>query len=126
MKYQITLSCGCKYLLPQPPKPTDFTLCGDHAETQTVVSQDEVESYKPVYDFTWVNKISVRPADIEDWTAAAVKIVAWTGQAEDWAAYLGPSDWDDQKVAEQGDKIPQAAAELLFPTLKWSGRYYRH
>ena len=110
--------------------------CGSYAVTATTPAVDGQNEYRCddcgeyfvgeiMYNFTWVNKAAVRPTDIVDWTAAALKIVAWAGQGGDWAAYSGPSDWPDQKVAEEGDKIDQKAAELLFPAFKWSGRYYR-
>jgi hypothetical protein len=48
----------------------------------------------------------------------AVKIVAVIGAADyDWAAYLGESVWSDDDVARDGNKLPAAAAEALFPTI---------
>jgi len=41
----------------------------------------------------------------------------------DWAAYLGSSTLLEEDIARHGDKITQAVAELLFPTIakkfKW-------
>ena len=55
----------------------------------------------------------------------------WNGAVEvsqqgdgSWAAYLGPSDWDDERVAYEGDLIAQEAAEDLFYVLAHSGRRY--
>ena len=72
----------------------------------------------------FVNKYTVRPMNIQRGTAAAIKIVAVAGD-DDWAAYYGLSDWSDERVAEEGDKIDRAAAALLFPAFVSSGRYYR-
>ncbi len=66
--------------------------------------------------YTWVNKIAVRPNELEPNTAAAIKVVAKVGWGNDWAAYLGPSDWSDEKVADEGDKILEKAARILFPS----------
>lgn len=72
----------------------------------------------------FVNKYTIRPMDVQNGTAAAIKVVAVAG-LDDWAAYYGLSYWSDERVAEEGDKIGKAAAELLFPAFKNSGRYYR-
>ena len=58
-------------------------------------------------------------------TAVACKVVAVTGWSGDWAAYRGPSDWTDEQVAKQGDKITAEAAEGLFPTFRNIGLRYR-
>lgn len=127
---KVTLACGCAYSLPVCLQG-QLTLCANHAGPQAIVSQVQVSEDEATkdetshYDFTWVNKATVNSDQIDDRTAAAIKIVAWAGGGGDWAAYLGPSDWSDQKVAEEGDKITRAAAESLFPAFKWSGRYYR-
>lgn len=41
-----------------------------------------------------------------------------------WAAYRGPTGWDDARVAREGDKISQELAEMLFPSIAASGRNY--
>ena len=74
---------------------------------------------------TWKNLVTTSPSDVEDRDAFAVKVVAVAGFADDWAAYRGPSDWSDQRVAEQGDKLPCRAAEALFQVMAASGRQYR-
>lgn len=59
----------------------------------------------------------VRQSPLAPGQALAVKIVACVGVAG-WAAYFGPSDWPDQQVAEDGDKLPERAARSLFPGLR--------
>jgi len=73
----------------------------------------------------FVNKYSISPSDLVPGDRMAVKVVACIGQANDWAAYQGPSDWSDEQVAEQGDKIPESAAMELFYAAHASGRVYR-
>ena len=74
---------------------------------------------------TWKNLVTTSPSDVETRDAFAVKIVAVAGYDDDWAAYRGPSDWSDQRVAEQGDKLSRKAAEALFYVMARSGRRYR-
>ncbi len=50
-------------------------------------------------------------------TRVPVKIVAVVGYGNDWAAYIGPSEWTDQRVSEEGDKISEDAAKNLFPAM---------
>lgn len=77
----------------------------------------------PKYNFK--NLVTTNPSDVEQGDAFAVKVVAVAGFADGWAAYRGPSDWPDQLVAEQGDKLPRRAAEALFYVMAASGRHYR-
>ena len=73
---------------------------------------------------TWKNLVTTSPSDVEDRDAFAVKVVA-VAYADNWAAYCGPTEWPDQRVAEQGDKLSRRAAEALFDVMKHSGRRYR-
>lgn len=73
----------------------------------------------------WKNKVTTRPADVIPGDAFGLKVVAVVGENNDWAAYLGPTDWPDDMVAEQGDKIPKEAAEQLFTVVARTGRSYR-
>jgi len=73
-----------------------------------------------------------RPADFQHNTAFPVKVVAVIGWSSDgsaaqadWAAYRGPSDWPDDRVAREGDKLSKRAAEALFPSLAAGCAYYR-
>jgi hypothetical protein len=52
--------------------------------------------------------------------------VAVIGYAHDWAAYQGLTDWSDDRVAMEGDKLSQAAAEALFHAPVAAGLSYRH
>ena len=71
------------------------------------------------------NKITTSPSDVQPGDCFAVKVVAVTGHMNDWAAYIGPSDWTDERVAEQGDKLSPEQAGPLFYVLRESGRTYR-
>jgi len=71
------------------------------------------------------NLVTTSPSDVESRDAFAVKVVAVAGFTDDWAAYRGPSDWSDQLVAEQGDKLARRAAEALFYVMAASNRHYR-
>lgn len=62
-------------------------------------------------------------------TAVRVYVVARTGYANDWSAYIGyplqtsqPHEYDmltfPEGVASNGDKLDKATAEALFPYLK--------
>ena len=77
----------------------------------------------PKYNFGNLRLTS--PADVQSRDAFAVKVVAVAGHVNDWAAYIGPTDWSDQEVAENGDKLDKKAAEALFYVMRWSGRSYR-
>jgi len=57
--------------------------------------------------------------------AVSIKIVAVAGQANDWAAYYGPSDWTDERIAKEGDKMMATHANPIFPHMHMSGRLYR-
>ena len=75
--------------------------------------------------YTFKNKVTTRPCDVETGDAFAVKVVAVTGHDDDWVAYEGPSTWSDQLVADSGDKLLAKQAEPLFYVLRASGRRYR-
>jgi len=65
------------------------------------------------------------PCELEEDDAIAVKVVAVAGYANDWAAYRGPTEWSDERVANYGEKISRLAAEGLFYAFAASGRVYR-
>lgn len=50
-------------------------------------------------------------------TEMAVKIVFVEGAVEDFAAYAGYTDWSDNRVRDQGEKLSRAAAEKLIDIL---------
>jgi len=69
-------------------------------------------------DLTYAEYYNMGAHEFAHNDTVAVKIVAVIGAGgNDWAAYLGLSDWSDEYVAESGDKLPAAAAEALFPTI---------
>lgn len=76
--------------------------------------------------FHFRNAASVRPSDVQDSDAFALKVVAVAGFANDWTAYRGPTNWSDAQVAEGGDKLLAEVAKALFYVLAVSGRRYRH
>lgn len=67
----------------------------------------------------------VRPVDLVPNDAIAVKVVAVIGYGGEWAAYMGLTSWTDDETAQQGDKILEEAAELLFPQIARAGLVYR-
>ncbi len=72
------------------------------------------------------SEVTVSPSDVQSGDAFAIKIVGVTHGPDQWAAYQGPSEWEDQLVAESGDRLPENIAQMLFYVLAQSGRtYYR-
>ena len=61
-----------------------------------------------------LNPVTVRPMDLkpDDWLG--YKIIAVIGYANDWCAYVGLSNWTDERVAAEGDKLSKKVAESLF------------
>ncbi len=45
------------------------------------------------------------PIEVKAGDGFAAKIVAVAGGAGDWALYIGPSDWPDQKVKDHGNRL---------------------
>lgn len=52
-----------------------------------------------------------------------VRVVAVTGEGDDWAAYLGPLDWPSLEVELSGDKMSEHNARQLFPWLQTKAGY---
>lgn len=77
----------------------------------------------------WIkNLYSTAPAAIktmETGTATGYKVVAVLGAFNDWAAYRGKLEWDDEKVCTDGDKLSKSQATTMFPSFANSGRHYR-
>ena len=67
----------------------------------------------------------VKKSDLKLGFRFGLKVVAVIGGNDDWAAYQGPLEWPDDRVAEEGDKVSEAAAEGLFPMPKRAGLFYR-
>ena len=51
------------------------------------------------------------------------KIIAVIHRHRYWCAYLGPTDWSDQKVADEGRKIEFEKAKRIFPILDYERPY---
>lgn len=66
-------------------------------------------------------------ASYGDQGSGYVKWVAVRGIVEDWAIYVGPAYWDDDKVKNSGNKIyRQATIEDLVLAEKEAYRLYRY
>jgi hypothetical protein len=71
------------------------------------------------------NPVTVRPCELQPGDRLGFKIIALIGSAGDWAAYRGLTDWSDEQVAAEGDKIPREVAEGLFYAPRAAGLVYR-
>ena len=69
------------------------------------------------------NAYTSRPGDVKDGDAFAAKIVAAAGYADDWALYIGPSDWTDEQVRDSGNKLGEG--EVPFSYLMQLRQYRR-
>jgi hypothetical protein len=72
-----------------------------------------------------LNPVEVNPNELKSDDILGFKVVAVIGYAHDWAAYRGLTDWDDEEVASQGDKLSKEAAEALFYAPVALGLKYR-
>ena len=72
-----------------------------------------------------LNPVTVRPNDLKAGDELGYKVVAVIGYAHDWAAYKGLTDWSDEEVASNGDKLDEDAAEALFYAPVVAGLKYR-
>lgn len=70
------------------------------------------------------NMITTRPMDVQTDDIFPVKIVAVAGPNNNWYACQGPSAWDDEHVARNGDVLLPSQAKPLFYVMTASGRYY--
>jgi hypothetical protein len=80
------------------------------------------------HDIRWhslQDKLTTRPCDVQNGDAFAIKVVAVAGYDHDWAAYQGPALWPNEDVARNGDKLLREQADLLFPVMRTTQRYYR-
>lgn len=62
---------------------------------------------------TALHLLNTSPSDIKDGDVCPLKIVAVAGHNNDWAAYIGPSHWSDDMVANSGDKVTEEQAKLF-------------
>lgn len=75
-------------------------------------------------DYRFRNMVSVAPIDVQDGDAFAVKVVAVAGPNNTWFAARGFAHWDKQRVADEGDVLPECEARPLFYVMRNSGRVY--
>ena len=69
-----------------------------------------------------------------DFETITVKLVATEGAIDDWALYVAPGEWEDQRAKEEGSKLPADIARPLALGLfalglfkkDWSVLAYRH
>lgn len=66
---------------------------------------------------------NMRPGDVKAGDAFAIKVVALAGYAGDWTAYVGPSDWPDERVLKEGNKLVEFQVGDLFYVMR--DRVYR-
>ena len=72
-----------------------------------------------------LNPVTISPSDLKPGDMLGYKIIAVIGYAGDWAAYKGLADWNDDKVANSGDKLSGEAAEAIFYAPVAAGLIYR-
>ncbi len=72
-----------------------------------------------------LNPVTLRPIDLRPGDKIGFKVIAVIGHANDWAAYRGWTDWTDEQVAAEGDKLSKEAAEALFYAPVAAGMTYR-
>jgi len=53
-------------------------------------------------------------SDVKDGEAYVAKVVATTGYDNDWALYIGPSDWSDEEVKSSGNKLPEGEVPFSY------------
>jgi hypothetical protein len=72
-----------------------------------------------------LNHYTIEGREIQAGDQFGLKLVAciWQGW-NGWCVFMGPPDWTDQKVAAQGDEVPEKVAKMLFPTLAALKRIY--
>ncbi len=73
----------------------------------------------------FLNPMSTRPSDLKTGDKLCYIVVASISGANDWAAYVGLSDWYPEQVARAGDKLDKETAEKLFPICVRAGLTYR-
>lgn len=64
-----------------------------------------------------LNAYNVRGNEIKVNDRYGYKIIAVIHDEYFWAAYMGLTDWSDDRVAREGDKVSYEIAALLFPTI---------
>ena len=52
-----------------------------------------------------ISTVHTNPSDVRPGDWCAVKLVAVAGHDDDWACYVGPTNWSDRQVMDGGDKL---------------------
>ena len=60
-----------------------------------------------------ISKTNTIPSDVKAGDWCALKIVAVAGYYDDWSCYIGPSDWPDEDVVSNGDKVLEDQASVF-------------
>lgn len=71
-----------------------------------------------------ISKVNTRPTAVKPDDYCALRIVAVAGYDNDWACYIGPSSWSNERVAEEGDPVLEEQAGV-FAYLMQLRRYRR-
>lgn len=79
----------------------------------------------PDFEKRTLNAYMIQPNEIRPGDRFGYKVIVMIYPDAIWTAYRGPTGWPDQRVAEEGDVIDEAAAKLLFPTIAANYIYYR-
>jgi len=74
--------------------------------------------------YNFRNLVEVRPDDVQDGDAFAVKVVAVAGPNNTWFATRGPAFWASQQVADSGDVMLEEDAKMMFYVMRNSPRTY--
>jgi len=84
------------------------------------VLEDDMEIITPKLEDHFKTGRDTRPADVQPGDCFGYKVVATRHEhgpgygASSWVAYRGPTEWTDQKVLDQGEKIGPKTARALF------------
>jgi hypothetical protein len=60
-----------------------------------------------------LNPYTLSPLDVKPGIRAGYKVIA-VCYGNGWMAYRGLTDWDDERVASEGDALDEKTARLLF------------
>lgn len=77
----------------------------------------------PYFEPGTLNAYHIRPEEIKSGDRYGYKVVAVVYANNFWMAYRGPTGWDDERVANEGDQVEYSVARRLFPTLDAVGHY---
>ena len=101
---------------------TAYDLTGQDQQcnaTYTVL-EDDIEVITPKLEDHFKTGRNTRPAEVQPGDCFGYKVVATVREhgpgygASSWVAYRGPTEWTDQKVLDQGEKIGPKTARALF------------